>query len=202
VKSSIADLDQRSGRGRIVQRAAEKPRGASQMPGDFLEIRPRDFDPKSIAGLATEAREPVNAALKAMSTWRNELADASEKNGKQVIEKMAEAAAALGWPEQIVDATRTQLQSIANMQIKTMDRMMDAWEEQIKSPNPMTASPSTMLVKLKSFPGFTASASWPSTEAFQQAAMNPFQFWMELAENSQKACSEMVTFWSKAAKPH
>jgi hypothetical protein len=57
VKSSIADLDQRSGRGRIVQRAKEKPRGASQMPGDFLEIRPREFDPKSIAGLATEARE-------------------------------------------------------------------------------------------------------------------------------------------------
>ena len=172
------------------------------MPGDFLEIRPRDFDPKFIAGLTTEAREPMNAALKAMSTWRNELADASEKNGKQVIEKMAEAAAAMGWPEQIVDATRTQLQSIANLQIKTMDRMMDAWEEQIKSPNPMTASPSTMLVKLKSFPGFSASASWPSTEAFQQAAMNPFQFWMQLAENSQKACSEMITIWSKAAKPH
>jgi hypothetical protein len=61
---------------------------------------------------------------------------------------MAAAARALGWPEHIVDATRAQLQSITKMQIQMMDQMMDAWEEQIKSPNPMTV-PSAMLSKLK-----------------------------------------------------
>jgi hypothetical protein len=45
--------------------------------------------------------------------------------GEQVIEKMAAAAQALGWPEQIVDVTRAQLQSIAKMQIQTMDYIMD-----------------------------------------------------------------------------
>jgi len=45
---------------------------------------------------------------------------------------MAEAARALGWPEQIVDVTRAQLQSITKMQIQVMDHMMDVWEEQIK----------------------------------------------------------------------
>jgi len=160
------------------------------MPGDFLEIRPRDFDPKSIAGLATEAREPVNAALKAMSTWRNELADASEKNGKQVIEKMAEAAAALGWPEQIVDATRTQLQSIANMQIKTMDRMMDAWEEQIKSPNASSA----MLSKLKSMSPFSSMANWPGPGTAQ---MNPFGLYMQVAQQWQKAWTDAMAPWMK-----
>src|SRR6266481_1993894 len=38
------------------------------------------------------------------------------------------------------------------MQIQMMDQMMDAGEEQIKSPNPMTA-PSAMLSKLKSLSG-------------------------------------------------
>jgi hypothetical protein len=168
------------------------------MPGDFLEVRRRDFNPTAIPGLTNDAREAVNAALKAMSIWRNEMADTSEKNGKRVIEKMA--AAALGWPEQVVDAARTQLQTVADMQTKTMDQMMDAWEEQVKLPNPMTASPSTMLVKLKSFPGFTATASWPSAEAFQQAAMNPLQLWMQMAEHSQKVWSEMITLWSKPAR--
>jgi hypothetical protein len=42
------------------------------------------------------------------------------------------------------------------MQIETLDRMMDAWEEQIKSPDPMTAS-SAMLAKLKSLPSFGAA---------------------------------------------
>jgi hypothetical protein len=81
------------------------------MPSGFLEVPPRDFNPKPIPGLTNEAREAVSEALKAMSTWRNEIAATSEKNGKRVIEKMAAAASALGWPEQIVDAARTQLQA-------------------------------------------------------------------------------------------
>jgi hypothetical protein len=119
------------------------------MPVSFLEVEPRSFNPMSVPGLTNEVREAVNAALKAMSAWRNEMADTSEKNGKQVIERMAVAAAALGWPEQIVEAARTQLQSISEMQIQTVDRMMDAWVEQLKLPNPMAASPSAMLSKLK-----------------------------------------------------
>jgi ribonuclease D len=141
------------------------------MPFEFLEVKPREFNPMSVSGLTKEARDGVNAALKALSTWRNELADTNERNGKRVIEQMAAAATALGWPEQVVDAARTQLRSVAEIQIKTMDQLMDAWEEQIKLPNPMTASPSAMLSKLKSLPGFPSTG--PTAEDFQKAAMNP-----------------------------
>jgi hypothetical protein len=169
------------------------------MPREFLQVQPRNFNPKIVPELTNEARDAVNAALKAMSAWRNEIADANEKNGKVVIEKMTGAAAALGWPEQIVDASRTQLQSIAELQIKTMDYTMDTWEEQMKLPNPMTASPSTMLLKLKSLPGFTATAGWPNAEALQKAATNPLQFWMQLAEQWQKTWADTMTVWNK---PH
>ena len=84
------------------------------MPVSFLEVEPRSFNPVSVPGLTNEAREAVNAALKAMSSWRNEMADTSERNGKQVIEGMTKAAAALGWPKQIVDTPRTQMQSISD----------------------------------------------------------------------------------------
>jgi len=137
-----------------------------------------------------------------MSAWRSETADVSEKNSRQVIEKMAAAAAALGWPEQIVDAARTQMQSVTEMQIKTMDQMMDAWEEQLKQPNPMNASPSAMLSKLRSSPGFGAAGSWPSLDAFQTAATNPLQFWMQFTEQWQKSWADTVTLWTKAGKPH
>jgi hypothetical protein len=146
------------------KRPMEPVKGAStreeyeHMPGEFLEAKPRDFNPLTAPALTKEARDGVNAALKALSTWRNEIADTNQKNGKKVVEQMAAAAAAaLGWPEQVVNAARTQLQSIADMQIKTMDQLTDAWEEQIKLPNPMTASPSTMLSKLKSLPGVDSS---------------------------------------------
>lgn len=168
------------------------------MPNSFLTTETRNFNPVSVPGLTNEAREAVNAALKAMSTWRNELVETSEKNGKRVSEKMFAAAAALGWPQQIVDAARTQMQSIAEMQIKTMDQVMDTWEEQLKLPNPM-ASPSAMLSKLRSLPGFAAAGSWPPADVFQQ---NPLQFWMQFAEQWQKSWAQAMTSWGAATKVH
>jgi ribonuclease D len=172
------------------------------MPGEFLEVQPRDFNLKSISALSNEARDAANATLKAMSTWRSEIAETSEKNSKKVIEKMTSTAAALGWPQQVVEATRTQLQGMASMQIKAIDHMMDALEEQIKLPNAMTASPSAMLSKLQSLPGLGQAPAWASPEALQKAAMNPLQLWMQMMEHSQKSWADMMALWSKTTKPH
>jgi hypothetical protein len=165
-------------------------------------VTPRNFNPMSAPGLSDEARKAVNAAFDAMSTWRIEIANNNEKNSEQVIEKMAAAARALGWPEQIVDATRTQMQSITKMQIQTMDQLMDAWEEQLKSPNAMTDAPSAILSKLKSSPSFSPAGSWPNADAFQIGAMNPLQFWMQFAERWQKSWAEAMGFWVKGGKPY
>lgn len=157
----------------------------------FLEIESRDFKPMAVPGLNKEVRDAVNAALKAMSSWRKDIADTSEYHGKRVIEKMAAAAAELGWPEQIVDAARVQMQSIVEMQIQTMDQMMDAWEKQLKSPNPTAVSPSTMLSKLKT-PDFSPAG----------VAMNPLQFWTQFAVQWQKSWADTMAFWGKDGKRH
>ena len=86
------------------------------------------------------------------------------------------------------------------MQIQMMHQMMDAWEEQIKSP--MTGSPSAMLSKLKSLPNMSAAGSWPNAGAFQMAATNPLQFWMQFAEQWQKTWADAMAFWVKAGKPY
>jgi len=153
------------------------------------------FESMSIPGLSSRAQDAVNAALEAMSDWRSEVAENSEKNIKRVINKMAVAAEELGWPEQIVDTTRTQLQNLTEMQIKTMDQMVDAWEEQLKLPNP--GSPSAMMNKMKSPPA--PLGSWPA-DAFQVGVTTPLQFWMTFAGQWQKAWSDMMTTWTKAGK--
>src|SRR5215475_15793662 len=171
--------------------------GDTAMQNKYAEVTPRNFNPTWAPALSEEARKAVNAAFDAMSTWRIETAKNSEKNSEQVIEKLVVAARALGWPEQIVDTIRAQMQSITKMQIQTMDQMMDAWEEQIKSPN-MTSSPSAMLSKLKSLPGVSPAGSWPNANAL--AATNPMQFWMQWVEQWQKAWADAMSFWVKAGK--
>ena len=166
------------------------------MENKYAEVGPRNFNATWAPKLSDEARRAVNDAFDAMSAWRIETAKNAEKNSEQVIEKLAGAARALGWPEQIVDATRAQMQSITKMQIQTMDQMMDAWEEQIKSPNPMTGSP--MLSKLKPLPGVGPAGAWPSANAL--AATNPMQFWMQWVEQWQKACADAMALWAEAGQ--
>jgi hypothetical protein len=163
------------------------------MPNKYAEVTRRNFDRMSTPKLSDDARKTVNAAFEAMSTWREELVN-SDKNSEQVIEKMADAARKLGWPEQIVDAARMQMEAITKMQIQTMDRMMDFWEEQIKSPN----SSSTMLSKLTSLPNFGPVGSWPNTGNPQMAAFNPFQFYMQVAQQWQKTWADAMASWAKA----
>ena len=157
--------------------------------------KPRNFNSMSVPGLSDEARQAVNAAFDAMSAWRIETAKSNEKNSEQVIEKMAAAARALGWPEQIVDATRAQVHSITKMQIQMMDHMMDVWEEQIKAPNASSA----ILSKLKSLPTFSPAGTWPGVAGSQ---MNPLGVYMQFAQQWQKAWADAMAFWVKAGKPH
>ena len=142
------------------------------------------FDLTSIPGLSSKAREAVTSVFEAMTAWQSETAKVGEKNSKQVFDKMATAAAALGWPEQIVDAARAQIQGIGDMQAKTMEQIRNAWEEQLK--NPTAASPEAMLSKLKSMPGFGSASSLPNAEALQAAATAPLALWMEFGKQWQK----------------
>jgi hypothetical protein len=170
------------------------------MPSKPEQVSPRSFNPMSIDGIPEEARKAVNAVFDAMATWRTEIANSSGKNSEQVIQKMGEAARALGGPEQIVEVSRTQLQSLTKMQLQIIDQMMDAWEQQMKSPNPI-AAPSALLSKLNSFGSTSPAGSWPDANSLKAAAsMNPMQFWMQSAEQFQKAWAQALDFWARPGK--
>jgi hypothetical protein len=158
-------------------------------------VTSRSFDATSVPGLSKNAQEALKSAFDAMSNWRVEITKHSEKNCKEVIDKMAAAASELGWPEQVVEAARIQMQRFTETQVKAMDHMMDAWEEQLRSPNPATASPTAMLEKLKSLPTF-------GSNGMSNGSMNPIQFWMQFAGPWQKFSEEMMAAWAKATKPH
>lgn len=150
------------------------------------------FDPAS-GGLSEEAREAVNAALDAMATWRSETAKRSEECLAQVMDRMAEAARALGWPDQVVEATCGQVQAVSKMQLQMIDKVMDAWEEQIKSTSPPTA----LLSKLRSYSNLDSAGVWPGVDPAQAAAMNPFLIYLQMMEQWQKAWADAAASWPK-----
>ena len=160
------------------------------LPNKYAEVTPRNFNPMWAPGLSDEARKAVNAAFDAMSTWRIETANNNEKNSEQVIEKMAAAARALGWPDQIVDATRAQMQTVSQMQVQVVDNMIDAWEKGIKSPG----SSSAMLSKLKILPNLGPTGSWPS------ATFDPFGTYAQITQQWQKAWADATAFWINVGK--
>jgi len=153
----------------------------------------------SMPELSNEARDAVKAALDAISTWRIEITNNNEKNCKRVIEKMAAAAAALGWPEQFVETSRAQMQSLTEMQTKAIDRIMDTWEQQLKSP--IAAPPSATPSSTKLSSGSRVVGSSPNGDITQIMAMAPFQFWMGLAEQWQKPWTDAMASWAKIGKP-
>jgi hypothetical protein len=162
------------------------------MTSKAAEESARSFDPASLAGLSDGARSAVNAAFDAMTSWRSQTVDLSEKGLEQVFESMASAARALGWPDQIVEATYGRMQAVSKMQIQTIDNVMDAWQEQIKSASP----PSVMLSKLRS--SSNGGPVWPGIAPSQIAAMNPFMVYMQIMEQWQKAWADATASWPKA----
>ena len=147
--------------------------------------------------LSDEAREAISSAFDAVGEWHKELASNSEK----VTSKIAAAARVLGWPDHVVSAITAQVQSMTQFQIHMLSHILDAWQEQIRSPNPMASFPSIMMSKLQSWPGLKATPGWPSLQTFGDRPDNPVQFWVKIGEQWQKNWAQAMTAWAELGMP-
>jgi hypothetical protein len=159
------------------------------MPSKSTDVNPRSLNPLS-PELSDEARKAMKAAFDAMSNWQTDVVNNNEKHLERVIDKIAAAAEALGWPEEIAETARTQMQAINKMQAQMMDHMISAWEEQLHSPSASTE----ILAKLRSMPTLPIG-SWPGAASSQMA--NPFEAYMQITQQWQKAWANAMAPWMK-----
>jgi len=159
------------------------------MPSKSTDVNPRSLNPLS-PELSDEARKAMKAAFDAMSNWQTDVVNNNEKHLERVIDKIAAAAEALGWPEEIAETARTQMQVINKMQAQMMDHMISAWEEQLHSPSASTE----ILAKLRSMPTLPIG-SWPGAASSQMA--NPFEAYMQITQQWQKAWANAMAPWMK-----
>lgn len=179
----------------------------------------RPYGAQSGAPISEDTKKAVRGAFEAMANWRQDMAAHYEQNSGQMFDKMGQAAKAMGWPAEIVDTTRQQMQAMSKMQLQAIDNVMDVWQQQLTSPNPAAAA-QAMMQKLTSmpgatgfgmpgspgmpgFPGLPTMPGMPAMPGFDMnamATMNPMQFWMQAAEQWQKNWTNAMQQWAQMQK--
>jgi hypothetical protein len=166
--------------------------------------------------LGDDARKAMSSAFDAMSKWRADMTQMTERNSDAVFKQMSAAAKSAGWPTEFVDITRQNMQNTSKMQMQMMDQIMGAWEQQLKNPGAAMAMPNAMMEQMKSFPGFGgASGGFPNmmsgfpgmgnfpgmpdmSNMGNMSPMVPLQFWMQAAEMWQKSWQQALATWMEA----
>ena len=128
------------------------------------------------------AREAVNDFFDALSKWRDEVASSTERYSETILEKMVAAATAMGWPKEVVEASRSYLVQASKMQTHMIDQLMDAWQAQVKSP-----MSSQFVAQLQSYPGVGLGPS---------SGNAPVQLWMEAAQFWQRNWASAFSMWT------
>lgn len=118
-----------------------------------------------------EARAAMKDVIEALNQWRDEVAASSKRCSEVVHDKIAGAAATLGWPKDVLEANKSSLREASEAQLMLIDQMTDAWEAQLKSP---------------------LSSRMP-LPAMGGAPFNPMDFWLQAATAWQKT---FVDTWS------
>ena len=143
-------------------------------------------DIRKLTSLSTEARQSVTTAFDALARWRDEIFSANDRCLTKVLDQMAVAQRAIGWPDHVTAAAREHLLKASKIQTQMIDQVMDAWERQLKSPSVPSSVPEGFMLQM---PALSRSASTdPMSEMMRLGEMTlvPFKLWMQAAETWQR----------------
>jgi hypothetical protein len=133
--------------------------------------------------LPRETRDAIKAVFDALSEWRDEVNTSTEKYSEAVLDKMAVAARALGWPKAVVDASHKHLMQASKAQMQMFDHLMDAWEKQKSAP-----AADQFLTQLRTLP-----------TGVPDVMSNPLAFWMQAAETWQRNWASALSMWTSGS---
>jgi hypothetical protein len=139
---------------------------------------------RSFTWLNGEARQAVTDAFNAVSQWRDEISRANDRYLTNVLDQVAAAQRAQGWPNSVTVATREHLLQAAKVQTQMIDQLMSDWEQQLKS---RAAAPDPAIVHMP-------SPANPVAEMMRLSEMTltPFKIWLNAAEAWQRSWAEVL----------
>jgi hypothetical protein len=148
--------------------------------------------------LSNESRQAVTSAFEALEQWRDEIFSANDRCFTKVLDQMAVAHRAMGWPDHVTAAAREQLLKASKVQTHMIDEVMDAWEQQLKS---QAGAPEGL-----GFQGLPFSGSpfvYPVSEMILLGEMTlvPFKAWIQAAEAWQRNWAAAMSGFAEQQPP-
>src|SRR5262245_42063758 len=138
---------------------------------------------RSFNWLSGEARQAVMDAFNAVSQWRDEISQANDRYLTKVIDQVAAAQRAQGWPNSVTVATREHLLRASKVQTQMIDQLMGDWEHQLQS---KASSPDPSLLHL------TPMDPMSEMMRFGEMTLTPFKIWLNAAEAWQRTWVEAM----------
>ena len=126
----------------------------------------------SSTAIDEKTRKALHKALAAMDNWREELEQTTDQNAENVFGKLRVAARSAGWPDTLVDATKSQLLQSVKFQTDMMNHISAAWKDQLDQPG----NTADFLGSLAQRPAELAEATKAATLSPALAAT---QFWLQ-----------------------
>jgi hypothetical protein len=139
---------------------------------------------RNFTWLNGEARHAVMDAFNAVSQWRDEISRANDRYLTNVLDQVAAAQRAQGWPHSVTVATREHLLQASKVQTQMIDQLMADWEQQLKS---RCAAPDPSMSR-------RPSVANPVAEMMRlgEMTLTPFKIWLNAAEAWQRSWAEVL----------
>jgi hypothetical protein len=139
-------------------------------------------DIRKLTSLSSEARRAVTNAFEAMERWRDEIFSANDRCLTNVLDQVAAAHRAMGWPEHVTAAAREHFLKASKVETHMIDQVMDAWEQQLKA----QGGPEGLKFRMPVLSGSPFPDPVSEMVRLGQMTLVPFKLWIEVAEAWQR----------------
>jgi hypothetical protein len=147
--------------------------------------------------LSDDARRAVRGTLDSLRQWSDEVSAANDRYLAKTLGEVAAVQRALGWPEHISTAARDGVLKASKLQTEAIDRLVDAWEQLLKSgrlpPMPPQGFNPTVLEASKG----PWTSAMPNATPFAEMSIAPFKAWMQAVEMWQRQWVMAMSSWEE-----
>ena len=139
-----------------------------------------------------KTREAFSHAFDEMSEWRDDITKSSHQHSEKVFKKLSAAARSAGWPDELIQSTKSQLMQASKFQTDMIDHILSTWEEQMRVASDAGARVTTVADK---------------SADLTTMAMAPAQMWLQMMDMWRQNWSRAVMTWTggsldEAGKDH